>query len=123
MFSIGKIVFLYLTNQITASEKPDSNTVEVTYRNTYCSLSVDDNDDNCPFVFNPSQWNNDNDTIGDACDNCVFITNPLQEDSDNDGAGRECDANDNDGSVGEYVLLVDTSNGSIVAKSSEYTPS
>ena len=48
-----------------------------------------------------SQWNYDNDTLGDACDNCVFITNPLQENSDNDGAGRECDANDNDTSVGK----------------------
>ena len=60
--------------------------------------------DNCPLVANPSQEDHDNDTIGDECDNCVFITNTLQEDSDNDGAGRECDANDNDGSVGIYVV-------------------
>ena len=36
----------------------------------------------------------DNDGIEDSIDNCAFISNPNQEDDDNDGLGNVCDNND-----------------------------
>ncbi|MBW2703516.1 MAG: trypsin-like serine protease [Deltaproteobacteria bacterium] len=73
-----------------------------------------DPDDNCPFLFNPAQEdedadgvgtecdncptqsnqdqaNSDTDSLGDACDNCPEIENPDQIDSDGDGWGDPCD--------------------------------
>lgn len=52
---------------------------------------IRDDDDNCPLVYNPSQYNSDSDELGDSCDNCPFLANPLQEDSDTDGVGDICD--------------------------------
>jgi parallel beta-helix repeat protein len=68
-------------------------------------------DDNCGLTYNPSQGNNDHDSMGDACDpdddnddhddgadNCPFDFNSTQADYDGDGAGDACDTDDdNDG--------------------------
>ncbi|MBU1005929.1 MAG: thrombospondin type 3 repeat-containing protein [Nanoarchaeota archaeon] len=52
---------------------------------------IRDQDDNCPYVFNPGQMDMDNDSIGDACDNCPNINNTNQTDFDNDDVGDVCD--------------------------------
>jgi len=54
--------------------------------------------DNCKFVKNLNQRDEDNDGVGNECDNCPSIPNPEQEDSDNDGDGDFCDIDlDSDG--------------------------
>ena len=63
--------------------------------------------DNCAFVFNPDQADNDFDRVGDACDpdddedgildasdNCPRIYEITQADVDGDGAGDACDPRD-----------------------------
>lgn len=70
---------------------------------------VDDNADNCPFTFNPSQRDTDGNGKGDACDfgddwdgdgipdaedNCVFDANADQTDSNGNGVGDACDFGD-----------------------------
>jgi len=75
---------------------------------------ISNDNDNCPFTFNPNQDDYDNDTVGDSCDdctdsdsdgygnpgfpantceldNCPDNYNPDQADLDNDGIGDECD--------------------------------
>ncbi len=65
---------------------------------------IDDIFDNCQYVSNSSQLNNDNDILGNACDddddndgivdgddNCAQIPNPSQNDSDGNGIGDACD--------------------------------
>jgi len=74
---------------------------------------IDDDIDNCPFIYNPDQTDLDGDGIGYACENCVDIDgdgygdpgysinicpddncpgtyNPDQTDSDGDGVGDSC---------------------------------
>ena len=85
--------------------------------------------DNCPFVFNPAQFNNDTDEFGDACDedddndglpdvgnataaadNCRFVFNPGQFNNDTDELGDACDDDDdNDGlpDVGNATAAAD----------------
>jgi len=47
--------------------------------------------DNCPFVANVAQEDQDSDTVGDVCDNCIAVFNPDQTDTDGDGMGDACD--------------------------------
>ena len=66
-----------------------------------------DGPDNCQFVSNPQQYNNDTDPLGDACDpdddndlvldgrdNCQFVSNPQQYNNDTDPLGDACDSDD-----------------------------
>jgi M6 family metalloprotease-like protein len=48
-------------------------------------------DDNCPGVSNASQADGDGDLVGDACDNCVAIPNAGQDNPDGDTLGNACD--------------------------------
>ncbi|HKB08692.1 MAG TPA: thrombospondin type 3 repeat-containing protein, partial [Candidatus Polarisedimenticolia bacterium] len=51
---------------------------------------VDDIDDDCPRLANPTQADRDHDGRGDLCDNCPDAPNPGQEDSDGNGVGNAC---------------------------------
>ncbi|MEW6049744.1 MAG: hypothetical protein AB1644_01595 [Candidatus Zixiibacteriota bacterium] len=51
---------------------------------------IPDDQDNCPFDYNPGQEDGDLDGVGDVCDNCPYDYNPLQEDTDGDGIGDSC---------------------------------
>lgn len=56
-----------------------------------------DDRDNCPFVSNRDQTDEDSDAVGNACDNCSTLSNFQQRDADGDGRGDDCDADqDND---------------------------
>lgn len=48
---------------------------------------VDFEEDNCPFIYNKSQKDSDNDRTGDACDNASDVLNSRQGDIDSDGIG------------------------------------
>ena len=60
----------------------------------YCS-------DNCPFVANANQDDQDHDRVGDQCDNCIYAPNPEQENDDGDATGNLCDGDDDNDGVGE----------------------
>lgn len=66
--------------------------------NDYDHDSVPDDEDKCPFVYNPKsgspsvQPDNDCDGVGNACDNCFLVWNPDQANSDRDEWGDACDS-------------------------------
>ncbi|TRY83537.1 hypothetical protein DNTS_016252, partial [Danionella cerebrum] len=58
--------------------------------------------DNCPFIFNPRQWDQDQDQVGDGCDNCPQHSNTDQSDTDANGEGDACAIDiDGDGLLNE----------------------
>jgi hypothetical protein len=61
------------------------------YADDYDSDGIEDNFDNCPFVYNPDQADVDGDGVGDACDNCPHSANKDQKDTNDNGVGDACD--------------------------------
>ena len=49
-----------------------------------------DTSDNCKYVANADQTDDDDDKIGDECDNCPDKKNKNQADKDDDGRGNAC---------------------------------
>jgi len=75
-----------------------------------------DKSDNCQTIPNPTQENNDQDKLGDACDNdddndnvadtldnCQFISNLNQNDLDKDKLGDACDNDDDNDGVNDDI--------------------
>jgi len=63
--------------------------------------------DNCPDSVNIDQQNSDNDSFGDACDNCPFVDNEDQADADGDGIGDVCEFICGDANSDETVNIFD----------------
>jgi len=89
----------------------NAGTHEATFRKGYVRILKDtdedgiyDDEDTCPFVYNPLQSDTDNDSDGvyNDCDNCPSTYNPQQEDWNGDGIGDACDDMDDDGITYEY---------------------
>lgn len=90
-------------------------------KNPDCLDPDDDNDgvndasDNCQFIYNVNQANNDNDSLGDICDadddndgvldnvpdNCPLVSNADQLNNDGDAQGDVCDGDDDNDSVSD----------------------
>jgi hypothetical protein len=61
-----------------------------------CDPDIDDDglpneEDDCPYAYDPLQEDSDEDGVGDACDNCPDVYNPYQYDLDGDGQGDACE--------------------------------
>jgi hypothetical protein len=65
----------------------------------YDKDGISNQNDNCPFVFNPDQKDVDEDGLGDACDNCPSFKNPSQLDKNNNKIGDICEDDDKDGII------------------------
>jgi hypothetical protein len=48
-------------------------------------------DDGCPYDYDPGQEDTDGDGVNDGCDNCMYVQNQYQYDEDGDGIGDACD--------------------------------
>jgi hypothetical protein len=61
------------------------------YADDYDEDGIEDDFDNCPFVPNRDQADDDGDKVGSACDNCAKLANLEQLDTDGDRLGDACD--------------------------------
>jgi len=60
----------------------------------YDADGFEDDSDNCPFIANRDQANDDGDVRGNACDNAPQLANDDQKDTDGDGIGDVVDDDD-----------------------------
>jgi MYXO-CTERM domain-containing protein len=68
------------------------------YADDFDDDGIEDDQDNCPFTFNPDQADSDGDGRGDLCDNCPTVSNFDQSDVNANGIGDACDPDaDGDG--------------------------
>ncbi|OGQ17786.1 MAG: hypothetical protein A2138_02965 [Deltaproteobacteria bacterium RBG_16_71_12] len=72
------------------------------YADDFDDDGIEDDFDNCPFAFNPTQLDGDGDVRGDDCDNCPQAANFDLADSDADSMGDACDG-DADGDLIENL--------------------
>jgi hypothetical protein len=68
---------------------------------------IPDQDDNCMFVYNPDQNDEEDDGVGDRCDNCPIDANDDQADTDPDTIGDACDPHLNDPDYTDYLQWMD----------------
>lgn len=62
-----------------------------TYNNDFDGDGIQNQEDNCPFVSNPNQKDEDQDLLGDVCDYDAEVKNASERDSDADGIGDRSD--------------------------------
>lgn len=72
------------------------------YADDFDDDGIEDDFDNCPFGFNPTQIDGDSDGHGDDCDNCPLAANTGLSDVDADFIGDLCD----DDADGDGVELI-----------------
>jgi hypothetical protein len=70
---------------------PEDGVCEIVMPTDEDNDGIDDSEDNCLGLANPSQADQDEDGYGDACDVCPNDADPDQADSDEDGIGDACD--------------------------------
>jgi len=93
LFSWVEYESVWLTQEGVASGQDDVVQSAINWINgqDVDSDGTNNGDDNCLFIYNPSQEDIDGDDIGDSCDNCIEVYNPDQLDSDSDGEGDACE--------------------------------
>src|SRR5678815_120931 len=104
----------------------DSDACPLDHDNDVDGDGVCGNVDNCPGTFNPTQADEDQDGLGDACDvpgdadgdgvidrldNCPNVSNPPQTDTDKDKLGDACDPDDDGDGVADGLDCAPVSSG------------
>ena len=67
---------------------------------------IDSFQDNCQYVANTDQQDDDRDGVGNACDNCPIVRNKNQRDTNNDGNGDACSKDSDGDGKSEYIYNI-----------------
>lgn len=128
--AIDAIGSVFITGNTHSDNFPTLNPVQDTLSGSFDAIvlkfqkgndsdgdGLDDNEDNCPFYFNPLQGDSDSDNVGDSCDLCEGFPDSI--DTDDDNIPDSCDVcegyddnsdTDSDGIPDGCDLCTDTDN-------------